>query len=139
VRIRPVSGVRPYPIPGPAAVAAVLLVALGVALALLANRFESPAICPFRATTGLPCPTCGLVRAAGAILRGNIGAALLLNPFDAIFLLVAVPAAALVLAANRLFGIAIRTDITAVEKRLFLSVAVTLLAANWVYVLLTQP
>ncbi len=37
-------------------------------------------VCPFRALTGIPCPTCGTTHAAVALLRGRIGAALAANP-----------------------------------------------------------
>ena len=33
-------------------------------------------ICPFRAVTGIPCPTCHLTRSAMASLRGDLGLAL---------------------------------------------------------------
>ena len=36
--------------------------------------------CPFRAITGIPCPTCGTTHAALALLHGHIGAALAANP-----------------------------------------------------------
>lgn len=36
-------------------------------------------LCPFRATTGLPCPGCGLTRAFCAIVRGELERALHFN------------------------------------------------------------
>ncbi len=36
--------------------------------------------CPFRAITGIPCPTCGTTHAAVALLHGRLGQALALNP-----------------------------------------------------------
>ena len=36
--------------------------------------------CPLRATTGLPCPFCGITRGVGEALRGNVDRALFLNP-----------------------------------------------------------
>lgn len=36
--------------------------------------------CPFRALTGIPCPTCGTTHAAVALLQGRFGAALAANP-----------------------------------------------------------
>jgi hypothetical protein len=38
-------------------------------------------LCPLHALTGLPCPTCGMTRAANALLRGDLVAALRWNPF----------------------------------------------------------
>ena len=40
--------------------------------------------CPFRAITGLPCPTCGTTHAALALLDGRIGDAFVANPLAAI-------------------------------------------------------
>lgn len=36
--------------------------------------------CPWRAATGLPCPTCGTTRSALALLHGDIFSALATNP-----------------------------------------------------------
>ena len=36
--------------------------------------------CPFRAITGVPCPTCGSTHAAVALMHGRLGAALAANP-----------------------------------------------------------
>ena len=36
--------------------------------------------CPFRAITGIPCPTCGSTHAAVALMHGRLGAALAANP-----------------------------------------------------------
>jgi hypothetical protein len=38
--------------------------------------------CPFRAITGIPCPTCGTTHAAVALLNGRLGAALAANPLS---------------------------------------------------------
>lgn len=62
---------------GVAAVGSVALRPLWLALAPFA-----PA-CPFRALTGVPCPTCGTTHAAVAILHGEIGAAFAANPLAA--------------------------------------------------------
>lgn len=60
-----------------------LLVGLGaVAAAALALHGIGlpPVVCPFRAATGVPCPTCGSTRAVAALLAGQPGAALAWNP-----------------------------------------------------------
>jgi hypothetical protein len=43
-------------------------------------RNGGPPLCPFRGLTGVPCPGCGLTRAAGAFFRGRIGDALQVHP-----------------------------------------------------------
>jgi hypothetical protein len=58
---------------------------LGALLALVLQALEpgrAPAftLCLFRGLTGIPCPGCGLTRAAIALLRGDWAAALLLHP-----------------------------------------------------------
>ncbi|MFI5168247.1 MAG: DUF2752 domain-containing protein [Thermoanaerobaculales bacterium] len=59
---------------GVAAASSLLLRPFWLALAPLA-----PA-CPFRAITGIPCPTCGTTHAAVALLHGDLTAALAANP-----------------------------------------------------------
>ncbi|MET0554333.1 MAG: DUF2752 domain-containing protein [Vicinamibacteria bacterium] len=41
--------------------------------------------CPFRATTGRPCPGCGMSRALAALVRGDWSAALFLHAFAPLF------------------------------------------------------
>jgi len=59
--------------------------ALAVAVGLALYRFD-PAVtrlfppCPFRALTGWQCPGCGTTRAVHALLHGDVGRALELNP-----------------------------------------------------------
>ncbi len=53
---------------------------LWLAAACLLTPDGLTTVCPFRLATGLPCPACGSTRAAAAILRGNFGEALRLNP-----------------------------------------------------------
>jgi len=59
---------------GATAVSSLLLRPFWLALAPLA-----PA-CPFRAITGIPCPTCGTTHAAVALLHGDVATALAANP-----------------------------------------------------------
>ena len=42
--------------------------------------YELPSLCALRATLGLPCPTCGVTRAVGLTLHGELGAAWQLFP-----------------------------------------------------------
>jgi len=46
-------------------------VGYGVAALLLRNR-RGPVLCPFRLITGGPCPVCGLTRAVGHALSGDV-------------------------------------------------------------------
>ena len=49
-----------------------------------------PSVCPLRATTGVPCPFCGMTRAVVAAVHGHIGQSLAFNPGGIVVLLVAV-------------------------------------------------
>lgn len=115
--------------------AGAVLVTLGLLIAALSKSLVGPVTCPFRLVTGLPCPTCGMVRSAGHVLRGEIVAALCTNPLDAVTMLVVAPLALLLFAANRLGGWAVRISLGSGERILVWLVALTLLAANWFYVL----
>ena len=61
---------------GVVAVCSVLLRPFWLELAPLAPP------CPFRAITGIPCPTCGTTHAAVALLNGRLAAALAANPLS---------------------------------------------------------
>lgn len=41
-------------------------------------------VCPVRTITGLPCPSCGATRAAGALLEGDLLGAFSFNPLAAL-------------------------------------------------------
>jgi hypothetical protein len=138
VRLTIVRGERPYPVPRTALLAGALLVALGVATAALPGIEDGPVACPFRAVTGLPCPTCGLMRTTHYVTRGEVAEAFALNPFDALFLLVAVPVFAVVWVANRVAGVAVRVSLSRGERRAAWALVAAAVLANWVYVLLTQ-
>lgn len=54
---------------------------LGVALlTLFAPSDEGPTVCPFALCTGTACPGCGMTRAAGYLIRGDLGSALTYHP-----------------------------------------------------------
>ena len=48
--------------------------------------------CPLRATTGIPCPLCGMTRAVVAAVHGHLGASLAFNPGGIVVLVLAVVA-----------------------------------------------
>ena len=59
--------------------------------------FEFVPPCPLRTITGVPCPLCGMTRGVTALVHGEVGRAVFLNPGS----LLAVAAAVLVLLAWR--------------------------------------
>ena len=53
------------------------------------TRPGAPVLCPLRAVTGVPCPSCGLTRALAHLERGHLAEAVRLHPFaPLVFLLV---------------------------------------------------
>jgi hypothetical protein len=72
--------------------AGVMAIAAVAALPLIPGH--DTVICPLRATTGVPCPFCGMTRGVSAVVRGDLVHALALNP--ASLLLVAAVLGALV-------------------------------------------
>ena len=49
-----------------------------------------PLACPLRATTGIPCPFCGMSRAVSAAVHGHLGQSLAFNPGGIVIVLLAV-------------------------------------------------
>ena len=119
-----------------------LLVSLGGALSLttwLAARLPTPP-CVFHSLTGLPCVTCGATRAATHFLHGDFLTSFLFNPLAfltfcglCVFDLYAVTV--LATRAPRLRF----SNFNPGQKRLFRSVVIFLLAANWLYLLIARP
>jgi len=130
-----VRGQPAFPVPRAAILAGALLLVLGIASAALPGMEEGPIICPFRAVTGLPCPTCGLTRAVHWLMRGDVGRALAINPFDTLFLLVAVPLFAGLWVANLVGGFAVRLSMSPRERRVAWALLAAVALANWAYVL----
>jgi len=90
--------------------------------------------CLFHRFSGHPCPTCGSTRVVLAFLRGDWAAALRLNPLVALGL----GLAGLGLLARFVSGHAVRLDLSLRERGALLAAGVTLLLANWIWVLQTQ-
>jgi hypothetical protein len=114
---------------------AVSVASIGLGATWLAMGFPWPR-CPFFATTGLPCVTCGATRSTIAFLHGNFLAALRWNP------LVLAGLCALVVfdlyAAVVLLGRTPRLRIvawTSAEKKLARIAVISLLALHWIYLL----
>ena len=137
MRLRIVHGAPGISIPGPAIAAGIALLVLGLTAASILPATEGPVICPFRAVTGLPCPSCGLTRSAAALMRGSMGAAFATNPLDTVFLVVVAPIAAALWVLRRWKGIAVRVDMTRCERRVAWCMLVAAVLCNWGYVLAT--
>ncbi len=91
-------------------------------------------LCAVQRLTNRPCPGCGGTRAVVALLSGDIGAALQLNPL--VCVLAAVAVALLVLRLG--FGRALRLGLTPRDRVFALAGLLLAVAANWAY-LLTRP
>ena len=138
MRLTFVRGQRAFPVPRAAILAGALLLALGIVAAALPGIEDGPVACPFRAVTGLPCPTCGLTRATHSLMRGDLDGALAINPFDTLFLLIAVPLFAALWVANSASRFTVRVSMSPVERRVAWVLLAAVALANWAYVLLTH-
>lgn len=128
-----------YRVPRTALVSAVVLAALGIAAAAATPAYDrGPVVCPFRAVTGLPCPTCGTIRAAGHLLRGEFTAAYGTNPLAAAVMTVAAPLGLLVWVGNAAGGWTVRIHASPRERSAAWALAAALFLANWAYVLATR-
>lgn len=67
-----------------AVIVAPLFAALG--LIVFAPSDDGPTICPFAMCTGTACPGCGLTRAAGSFIRGDMSLALAYHPLAPVIL-----------------------------------------------------
>lgn len=138
MRLRIEQPTPEFRIPRLAIVAGAILAVLGLAAASLATT-QGPVICPFRALTGLSCPSCGLLRGAAAILAGRPGLAFAINPLAAIFLLAVTPAAAVLWLVRLWRGVVLRVELARGERMAAWAVLLTAVCINWVYVLATHP
>lgn len=94
-----------------------------------------PMVCPMRAVSGLPCPTCGATRALFAFTGGDVAVALRMNPLVGTGLVLALPyvAYAATVAALGLPRLRVRVD--ARGARFARVATVTLLLANWAFLI----
>jgi hypothetical protein len=129
---------RSYRVPPLALASLVVLLLLGAAVAALPSIAESPVTCPFRVVTGLPCATCGTLRAAHLLMRGGLVSAFCLNPLSVALLLLVAPAALVLWFVNRFWGFAIDVIASATERRMAWVLLSVVVLANWVYVLATH-
>jgi hypothetical protein len=113
----------------------VSLAAIGGAALWLAFSLPWPR-CPFLATTGFPCMTCGATRSAMAFLHGDFLISWRWNPlmFGAFCGLAGFDLYAAIVLASR--GARLRiVDWTAREKKAARILVVVLVAVNWIYLL----
>ena len=113
----------------------------GLALAATWFTLHLPwPICLFRAITGHPCATCGATRSAIAFFHGEFFIAWKWNPLAFLFycalsIFDAYAFVVLVTRAPRLRA----TQLRPAEKRFLRAFVVTLLAVNWIYLLIANP
>jgi len=113
-----------------------ILLAAALGAAWLTCGLPTP-LCPLHAWSGIPCPTCGSTRAAGALINGEIKAAFVWNPLMTAGFFGA--AAYLCYAAAVVIGRLPRLRIESLtphEARVIRVLAILLIAANWLYLLL---
>jgi hypothetical protein len=91
--------------------------------------------CVFHAVTGLPCPTCGTGRAAIAVLHGEPGVALVLNPLATV-VGVGATLAGLVAPLWVWLGGPL-PDLAGVRARRWVLAGVALALVNWTYLIAT--
>ena len=118
-----------------------ILLAGGYAVAALAVARFLPAVvwalpgCPFRALSGLPCPTCGVSRAMLALARVDLGEALAHHPLATlavVLTILAAPWAAAHSLAPARFPLP-RLNATGTTR--VLRAGLVALLANWAYLL----
>jgi hypothetical protein len=111
-------------------------------LALLAARFfpfdlVSLGFCPWRALTGIPCPTCGGTRCMMELTRLDLPAALAMNPLVALAGLGAAAYAVHALGVWLLGWRRWRPSVSSPRAQRALRIgAVTALLLNWAYLIL---
>ncbi|HUJ16410.1 MAG TPA: DUF2752 domain-containing protein [Nitrospirota bacterium] len=106
-------------------------------LALVAARFlpvlaVAPS-CPFKALTGLPCPTCGSTRSIVHLAHGDFTAALAMNPLICMLCTVAFLGLFYGILAKVTELPGFRIALSDREKNAFRVVAVLILLSNWMY------
>jgi hypothetical protein len=66
-----------------------LVAAAGIAIVYPILPFH-PTVCPLFATTGIPCPLCGMTRSVSAAVHGNLLQSLSYNPAGIAFIALAI-------------------------------------------------
>jgi hypothetical protein len=117
---------------------AAMLGAAGAALAVGASLLHLDSlglpICFFKATTGLPCLTCGGTRALVHLARLDVAGALAMNPLVALALMALVPWA-IADAVLALRGRSLVLEVGPRLKQVLMWSAFPVLIANWTYLI----
>jgi hypothetical protein len=106
-----------------------LLFSLGVFLHYQSG--STLALCTLKNITGIPCPTCGSLRALDSILRGDPVSAFLFNPLmfcAGIFILI-------VLMLRLVFGLTPKINASTKEKIIAVTAISIVFLANWLYLI----
>jgi hypothetical protein len=108
-----------------------------VVLWLASGHEEAPSlICPFRHLTGIPCFTCGGTRAVLALTRGDLQAALVWNPLVAVGAIAAMAWLVYAAVVTALRAPRLRVRLAERDKVVFRAAAWTVIAGNWVFLIL---
>jgi hypothetical protein len=89
-------------------------------------------VCLFRATTGVPCLTCGATRALGELVSGDVSGALAMNPLATVAAFALVPWGVGDLALMTR-GRALSLEVAPAGARALRRLAVVAVIANWAY------
>ena len=111
------------------------IAALGAAAVAVLHLDRLPIVfCVFRASTGIPCLTCGATRAAGLLATGDLAGALAMNPLATLAALALVPwgLADLALLAR---GRALSVEFAPPAAWAARALAVTAVVVNWGYLI----
>ena len=138
MRLVPAPGGRdrvPYPL---IFGAVTLLIAAAAWLRISLTTGWIPALCVFRGLTGIPCPACHSTRALAALLTGRVSAALAFNPLVTLLALGSVAAAGLSAARRLGGGDLLALEVSRREGTALRAAAVTALAANWLYLIVSR-
>jgi hypothetical protein len=109
-------------------------IVIGAAVGLLHLDHLNVTFCMFKAVTGLPCMTCGTTRALGRLVALDVRGAVVMNPLAAAVALALIPwgvADLLLLRRGRALALEVSPGVAPALR----VAAVTLLAANWAYLI----
>jgi len=110
--------------------------ALILVTALLASRFLQSSTCMFHELTGLPCLTCGSSRAVQALFAGDFLGMLYFNPLVILFCGVLFFFSLFKL-LEFIFRFEIRVNVNRKFSFAARMTAITLIAANWLFLVVT--